>query len=121
MSQENVEIVKAVFRGWNEGGVGGMLKFFHGDIEYLPVEEGGMIHGHDAMRRYFERWMEPWEEFQVGPTEFLDAGDYVFNGVALKGRGVVAGSKSRWSIGRYGSSVATGPLAGRSTWTAARP
>jgi ketosteroid isomerase-like protein len=87
MSQENVEIVKAVFRGWSEGGVGGMLKFFHDDIEYLPVEEGGMIHGHDAMRRYFERWMEPWEEFQVGPTEFLDAGDYVFNGVALKGRG----------------------------------
>lgn len=87
MSRENVELVKAVFRGWNEAGVDGILKFFHDDIEYLPREEGGVIHGHDGMRRYFERWMEAWDEFQVGPTEFLEVGDYVLNGATLKARG----------------------------------
>ena len=87
MSQENVETVRAIFRGWNERGVEGMLPFFHKDIEYLPMEEGGTVHGHDALRRYFERWMEPWREFAVGPTEFLHLRDRVFNGTAMTGRG----------------------------------
>ncbi len=50
MSQENVEVVKRIFRGWDEEGVEGMLPFFHEDIEYRPVEEGGAVHGHDALR-----------------------------------------------------------------------
>jgi ketosteroid isomerase-like protein len=87
MSQENVEIVRAVFRGWDERGVDGILPFFHDDIDYLPMEEGETVHGHDAMRRYFERWMEPWDEYWTSPTEFLHRGDYVLNGIALKGRG----------------------------------
>ena len=78
MSQENVEIVRSIFRGWDEAGVEGMLPFFHEDIEYLPTEEGEAIHGHDGLRRYFERWMEPWEEFHVSPTEFQDSADSVF-------------------------------------------
>jgi hypothetical protein len=32
MSQGNVEIVRAAFRGWNERGADGMLAFFHDDI-----------------------------------------------------------------------------------------
>ncbi len=87
MSQENVEIVRAAFRGWDERGVDGMLTFFHDDIEYLPAEEGGNIQGHDALRRYWEGFMEAWDEFHMGPTEFLDAGDHVFNRVAINGRG----------------------------------
>ena len=39
----------------------------------LPTEEGGSVHGHDALRRYFERWSEAWDNFDFGPTEFLDA------------------------------------------------
>jgi ketosteroid isomerase-like protein len=87
MSQENVEIVKALFRGWTERGVDGMLTFFHEDIEYFPAEEDGIIHGHDALRRYWEGFMEAWDAFHMGPTEFLDAGDHVFNRVAINGRG----------------------------------
>jgi ketosteroid isomerase-like protein len=100
MSQENVELVKAVFRGWNDAGVDGMLPFFHEDIEYLPMERAS-VHGHDALRRYFERLLEPWAEFDVGPTEFLDAGDYVFNGVAMNGRGRGSGVEVRmeyWQV-----------------------
>ncbi|MDQ3671381.1 MAG: nuclear transport factor 2 family protein [Actinomycetota bacterium] len=61
MSQENIELVRAIFDGWAERGVEGMLPFFSEDIDYLPMEEGGAITGHAAMRRYFERWMEPWD------------------------------------------------------------
>jgi ketosteroid isomerase-like protein len=87
MSQENVELVRAVFRGWNAAGVDGMLPFLHEDFEYLPYEEGASVQGHDALRRYFERWMESWDEFHLEPTEFLDAGDHVVIGGTMHGRG----------------------------------
>jgi ketosteroid isomerase-like protein len=110
MSEENVEIVKSIFRGWDEAGVDGMLPFFHEDIEYLPFEEGGAIHGHDALRRYFERWMEPWEEFHVGATEFRHSGDSVFNGVDMKGRGRGSGVETTmesWQVWRFREGRAT--------------
>jgi hypothetical protein len=28
-----------------------MLPFCHEEFEYLPAEEGGSVHGHDALRR----------------------------------------------------------------------
>jgi ketosteroid isomerase-like protein len=87
MSQENVEVVRAVFRGLDEAGVDGMLPFLHEEFEYFPAEERGSVHGHNGLRRYFRRWMEAWDEFHLSPTEFLDAGDYVFVGAALNGRG----------------------------------
>ena len=101
MSQENVAIIKAVFRGLDDAGVDGMLPFLHEEFEYFPAEEGGSVHGHDGLRRYFQRWMEAWDEFHLGPTEFLDAGDYVFVGAALNGRGRGSGVEVRmegWSL-----------------------
>src|SRR5919106_6711392 len=104
MSRENVEVVKRIFRGWDESGLEGMLPYFHEDIEYLPREEGGAIHGHDALRRYFERWMEPWEEFRVGPTEFQHTADSVFNGVEMQSRGRGSGVETHmesWQVWRF--------------------
>jgi ketosteroid isomerase-like protein len=104
MSQENIEIVKAIFRGWDDAGVDGMLPFFHKDIEYLPTEEGATVHGHDGLRRYFERWLEPWETFTVGPTEFLAGGDYVMNGTAMRARGRGSGVEVEmeyWQVWRF--------------------
>jgi ketosteroid isomerase-like protein len=78
-----------------------MLPFLHEDFEYLPGEEGGWVHGHDALRRYFERWLEPWENFDLRPTEFLHAGDYVVNGIAMNGRGRGSGVEVRmegWQV-----------------------
>ena len=101
MSRENVEIVRAIFRGWKDAGVEEMLPFFHEAFEYLPNEEGGSVRGHDALRRYFERWSEAWDNFDFGPTEFLDAGDYVFVGLAMNGRGRGSGVEVRmegWSV-----------------------
>jgi ketosteroid isomerase-like protein len=65
MSQENVEVIRAVFRGWK----------------------------HDALRRYWERFLEAWDGFDMGLTEFLDAGDHVFNGLAINGRGRDSGAE----------------------------
>ena len=101
MSQQNVEIVRAIFRGLENAGVEGMLPFCHEEFEYLPNEEGGSVHGHDGLRRYFERWSEAWDNFDVVPTEFLDAGDYVCVGAVLNGRGRGSGVEVRmegWQV-----------------------
>ena len=101
MSQQNVEIVRAIFRGLENAGVEGMLPFLHEEFEYFPAEERGSVHGHDGLRRYFRRWMEAWDEFHLRPTEFLDAGDHVFVGAALNGRGRGSGVEVRmegWQV-----------------------
>ena len=87
MSQENVEIVKKAYRRLGERGVDSFLDFIHEDVEYLPVEESGAIHGHEALRRYFVRWMEPWEEFHIRPMEFRESNEDVFIAFAMNGRG----------------------------------
>ena len=110
MSQENVEIVRNIFRGWDEAGVDGMLPFFHEDIEYRPYEEGAAIHGHSALRRYFDRWMEPWQEFHVEPTEFQHSADSVFNGVKMHGLGRGSGVRTEmesWQVWRFDTGKVT--------------
>ena len=99
MSQEIVEIVKNAYRGLDERGVDGLLEFIHEDVEYLPVEESGAVHGHDALRRYFVRWMEPWEEFHVGPTEFRESGEDVF--IAFRDEWPRARQRSRGRKGGF--------------------
>ena len=101
MSQQNVEIVRAIFRGLENAGVEGMLPFCHEEFEYLPNEECGSVHGPDGLRHYFARWSEAWDNFDVVPTEFLDAGDYVFVGIAMNGRGRGSGVEVRmegWQV-----------------------
>jgi ketosteroid isomerase-like protein len=88
MPRTNVE---ALVAGWNETGLDGMLPYFREDIEYLPMEERGAIHGHDGLRRYFERWMESWDELKLALTEIEEAGDRVFNGIVVDGRGSMSG------------------------------
>ena len=80
-----------------------MLPFLHEDFEYLPYEEGASVRGHDALRRYFERWMESWDEYEMGPTVFLSGEDCVFTGVALKARGHGSGinvAMNAWQVWR---------------------
>ena len=103
VSQENVEIVKAQLRGFSGEGLDAFLAFFDDDIEYLPVEEAETLRGFDAVRRYFESWVETWEEFRAEPTEFLDSGACVIAGEALRGRGDLSGvevAMEFWSVSR---------------------
>ena len=101
MSEENVGIVKAQVRAFAGQGLDAFVAFFDDDVEYLPVEEAETLRGRDATRRYFEKWVETWEEFRVEPTEFLDGGDYVITGEALRGRGSLSGVETAmkfWSV-----------------------
>ena len=91
MSQENVEIVRQSFRGWDEQGPKGFLLAFHEDVEYFPMEDRGLVRGHDGFLRYFEAWLDTWEDYRHRLIEVLDSGERVVVGISMEARGGSSG------------------------------
>ena len=90
MSSRNVEIVRRLYRAFNEGALDSMLEGANADVEFdaserLPDE--GVIRGRDAYRRFVERTFDTWERFVVEIDELLDAGDAVVARVRISGVG----------------------------------
>jgi ketosteroid isomerase-like protein len=97
MSQENVEIVRQFFEGFNwyaspsaDSGepLWGSL---HPDIEVLDhdILDAGTYRGHDGFVRWLEDWDEPWEAWSMEAERWIDAGDQVvlIFRMTAKGRG----------------------------------
>ena len=92
MSQENVEIVRRAF-AYEIYGVGDRAEaeaIFDPDVVMNPTNEGP-FHGPDAMRDDFERWASAFEDLEVSPEEFIDAGDRVLVTAYHRGRGRASG------------------------------
>src|SRR6187399_2431634 len=105
MSRENVEIVRRALGLATRRDDEATFALYDPEVEIHGQVDGdtyrGSVHGHDGLRRYFERWSEAWDSFDVVPTEFLDAGDYVFVGAVLNGRGRGSGVEVRmqgWQV-----------------------
>ena len=101
MSQEIPQRWRVLYSAVTSGDLDRVMEFFHDDVEYLAREESEPIHGRDAVRRYFEGWLDTWDSFQAEPTEFLARGDHVVVGEAFKGRGKESGvevAMQGWSV-----------------------
>ncbi len=84
MSQENVEIVRRFFEGFNWyspttnveeplwGTLDPKIEVFDHDIL-----DAGTYKGHDGFVRWLEDWDEPWEEWRMEAERWIDAGDQV--------------------------------------------
>jgi len=118
MSEENVEIVRAVLGAWNAGEQERIMDLLDPEIvfdasrrEVNPRTYVGM----DGMRRMLADRDEVWDEFRTEPREFVDAGDrvVVIGDWVGKGKGsgvevrqptahlftVDGGRISRWELG----------------------
>ena len=82
MSQENVEIV----RRFLSVDVDAALPYADPGIVWNPIEELP-TQGHDAVRSSLAHWKAEWDDYEVMPEEFVDAGDRVVVTVRLRGRG----------------------------------
>ena len=96
MSEENVEVVRAMYASLSAVTEGGdadyvVLAHFDPDCEYRPVEEIDAIHGREALIRYVERWLEAWADFRYELDEIIDAGDLVVAGTTSHARGSESG------------------------------
>jgi ketosteroid isomerase-like protein len=82
MSHENVEIVRRFLVGdFDEA-----LMYVDPDIVWNPVEESS-AQGHDAVRASTARWKSEWDDYELTPEEFADAGDHVVATVRFRARG----------------------------------
>jgi ketosteroid isomerase-like protein len=79
MSQENVETVRDLWQAYVEGGLDAMAEFWDSEINWRALagapDDVGEMQGAEAMRRYYQDWLDTFEDITSVPTELLDAGD----------------------------------------------
>jgi ketosteroid isomerase-like protein len=89
MSQENVQRVREAYEALRRGGVDAVLPFFSRDVvaeESPEFPDTGTVEGHQGIRRLVANFSENFDDFQVDPQEFVDAGPHVVVRVRLSGR-----------------------------------
>jgi uncharacterized protein len=91
MSQENVELVRAVYARWTEGSFA-EIEWADPDIELvMHTPGGGTSRGTDGMLDAWRDFLGAWEEFEVTPVQFLSAGADVLVLNQFGGRGRQSG------------------------------
>ena len=92
MSQENVEIARAIYEDWLRGDLA--LDRFDPEmsmVESQTLPGAAAAHGIDEVRRYMESFARYWDEIRFDPTEYLEVGDQVVVVARLVGRGKASG------------------------------
>ena len=97
------DVVRSYFRTFETGGVDAAAEFWHPDIEWRAVESAaddvGVIRGHDALRHYYEDWIDTLADLRAEVEEVLfEADDRVAVAVRNSGRGRASGAAAE---GRY--------------------
>jgi ketosteroid isomerase-like protein len=80
MSQQNVEIVRALFKAWNAGDMDAVSELYAPDAIVRSIEgmpEPGPFVGREAILRFWKQQRETWDADAVEPIGFFDAGDRV--------------------------------------------
>jgi ketosteroid isomerase-like protein len=103
MSQDNVEIARAVINALDRGDIDAALKDAAPDFVFdfsrsVGLEAG--VYKLDQMRTFFGRWVgEMWESSRFEADEFIEAGDLVMTPVTnlLRGRdGIEVQARGAW-------------------------
>ncbi len=99
MSQENVEVVRAVYEAAASRDTARVFSLYDPDVEWDGsrsrwaelIAGTAHFHGHEELRTFFRLYYEVWESFEDEVQELIDAGDYVISVVTSRGRGLVSG------------------------------
>jgi ketosteroid isomerase-like protein len=86
MSQENVEVVRRYLDLIQQRDLDAALACLAPEVEYEVGQELPM-RGRDAVRAMWDRWERDWEDYELLPEEFIDAGDRVLVTVRCSARG----------------------------------
>ena len=80
MSQENVEVVRAIYDAYERGDYPVAFERFHEDIEWFgppDVSNSGFARGHEGVSHSLSTWVGTWDGYQFELRELIDAGDQV--------------------------------------------
>ena len=113
MSQENVEIMRAVLEAFNRRDAEGFGALLDNDAEIVPVRaalEGTVYRGPDAAAQYCAAVDESWDNLEWEVQEIRDGGDWV---LALgrirgggRGSGVAIDARAGW-VARFHDGLVT--------------
>ena len=103
MAMAASDVVRSYFRTFESGGVDAAIEFWHPAIEWHAMESAagdvGVIRGHDALRHYYQDWIDTLADLRAEVEEVLfEAGDRVAVAVRNSGRGRASGAAAE---GRY--------------------
>ena len=107
MSQENVEVVRRLWRAAERGDDRAVYALYDPGIVWKSgtsgqVQFGGSpFHGHEGVRQFFLEWLESFGTYQARAETFIEAGDKVVVGYRVSGRGRESGvdvEMSRWNV-----------------------
>jgi uncharacterized protein len=93
MSEENVELVKAIIResqrDWRWA-----LSMMAPDVrlDQSRFPDGEVYEGPAAFGEFYRRWFGAWDDLTVSPERFIDDGDRVVALMTLEGRGKGSGT-----------------------------
>lgn len=92
MSDENVEVVRRCFEGFERGGPEAMLELFSDNvIIYRAQPDGATLHGKQGFRDAVADWTEDFSEWEILPQEFTDLGERVLVRVIQVAQGRTSG------------------------------
>ena len=94
MSQENVEIARRWMELNNSRDLDGVLELMASGIECFPAKDqpdSRSFRGPEAFARYVRAWLDVFDEYEIEPREFIDAGEYVVVVGHIRGRAQVTG------------------------------
>ena len=99
----SADVVREQFAALERGGLDAVAGYWHPDIEWRAVEgaadDVGPIRGQEALRRYYEDWVDSLEDLRSTVEEVLaEAGERVAVAVRNSGRGRASGVQIE---GRY--------------------
>jgi uncharacterized protein len=84
MSEENVEIMRWGYEAWNRRDFDQILELADPEIEwtfaegFMPLPGADAVyHGHEGVRRFWETFIDPWEQIAIEVEELRDSGDRV--------------------------------------------
>jgi ketosteroid isomerase-like protein len=94
MSQENVEIVRAVFDAYFRNDMESVLRLIDPEIvvtQRPELPDAMTRHGHDGVIEAIRAWPNQWDDFRVEVVQIVDADDHVAVRTHQHGRGKGSG------------------------------
>jgi ketosteroid isomerase-like protein len=117
VSEENVEVVQAIYDSWSRGDYDAVFALLDTDEWFGPPDisasgepGSGLSRGHDGVRRSLARWVGEWDEYSFEVRQLIDLGDDVLVEGWHRGRGKTSGVEvseeifSVWTV-RAGQAV----------------
>jgi uncharacterized protein len=99
MSDENVEVVRAIYQAWARGDYEAAFARLDTDIEWFgPPDisaagepDSGLSRGHEGVSRSLARWVGTWDDYSFELGRLMDHGDDVLVEGRHRGRGKTSG------------------------------